>query len=148
MYGIAIFVVLSVFYIVATRNSNSEQPQPAVATDKQELANYVEQQIEPARFVEVITHVQSLRRKIELCLMQAGEITNNDCSNGNNGIFAPEQYGTDIIKRIDIEHGVIMAEGTEKVKNATYIIEPTMSDDGRITWEVSADSTCLAMNMC
>lgn len=93
-----------------------------------------------ARFAEVISATEPFKIAISLALQQGALAT--ELVSGKNGIPA-EPKGTKNLASLKIENGIITAQGTEIVNNATYILKP--NNDGSI-WTISG--TCLKNGFC
>lgn len=93
-----------------------------------------------ARFSEVISATEPYKTAVALAL-QEGEAA-VELANDVYGI-PKEPISTKNLASIRVENGIITAIGTERVANATYILNP--NSDGTV-WSV--DGTCLENGLC
>ena len=93
-----------------------------------------------ARFAEVVAATSPYKVAVSLALQQGDDIT--DLNTGTHGI--PESpNATKNLNSVQVEKGIITATGTEKIKNATFILKPN-ADGSSFTVEGS----CLDYGLC
>ena len=126
-----------------------------------------------ARFTEVTTAVDGVKKQVELCIFDLGIATQPaanalmvpnvvnglDCSNGQNGngwrIDAAANYATKYVATIAVNQGVITATAIagNGLNSATFEIEPHFGnaavDNGVIDWRRDdAASSCITEDLC
>ena len=125
-----------------------------------------------ARFTEVTTAVDGVKKQVELCIFDLGIATQPaanalmvpnavnglDCSNGQSGngwrIDAAANYATKYVATITVAQGVITATAIagNGLNSSTFIIEPHFGNaavnNGIIDWTRNAGSTCIANDLC
>ena len=128
-----------------------------------------------ARFTEVTSAVDGVKKQVELCIFDLGiatapaanalmvpnvDATNgNDCSNGQNGngwrIDVAANYATKYVANITVNQGVITATAIagNGLNSATFEIEPHFGnaavDNGVIDWRRDdAASSCITEDLC
>ncbi len=104
-----------------------------------------------AKFSEVINATAPYKLAVEVCAHTLGAVTN--CSTSSNGIPPGISDGTESAKpaygrvaKLEIAAGKITATGTAEVDGKTYILTPTVTDGGAITWKASG--TCEESAYC
>ena len=117
-----------------------------------------------ARFTEVTTAVDGVKKQVELCLFDVG-ITSagnfgtgvSNCKNGENGagwnILSASKYATKYVATITVTSGAITATAqTDNGLNGnTFTIKPTAKSSGAIDWERDDDDTkssCIKADLC
>ncbi len=120
-----------------------------------------------ARFTEVTTAVDGVKKQVELCFFAegtgsfaaGGSITNSTCANGKNGdgwkIDAASNYGTKYVKTISVAAGKVTATAISGngLKSSTYVLVPHFgkngkADNGIIDWQRDSSSTCITNELC
>ncbi len=97
-----------------------------------------------AKFTEVVNAAQGFKSQVEICANELGTVSG--CSNSSNGVAAaPSAYG--LVAAVGVTDGVITATGTSAVDGKTFILTPTRTADGAITWTKTA-GTCVAAGYC
>ena len=118
-----------------------------------------------ARFTEVTTAVDGVKKQVELCLFDVGvNVSANgtgtfgtgvsNCKNGEDGagwnILAASKYATKYVAKIEVSSGKITATAisTNGLNSKTFIIKPTAKGSGAIDWERDSNSTCIDADLC
>jgi type IV pilus assembly protein PilA len=97
-----------------------------------------------AKFTEVVNAAQGFKSQVEICANELGTVTG--CSNGSNGVAAaPSAYG--LVASVAVADGTITATGTSTVDGKTFILVPTRTADGAVTWTKNT-GTCVAAGYC
>ena len=104
-----------------------------------------------AKFSEVVNATAPYKLAVEVCAHTLGAVTN--CSTASNGVPPGVNDGSTGTKpaygrvaKLEIAAGKITATGTSEVDGKTYILTPTVTTGGAITWEVSG--TCKESAYC
>ena len=95
-----------------------------------------------AKFTEVILATQGYKLAIELCAQSLGDVTKcPDTAAVRNGVPAntAAAVGSVASVAVGVATGVITATGTAAVDGKTYILTPTLSAAGQLTWANSGD---------
>ncbi len=119
-----------------------------------------------ARFTEVTTAVDGVKKQVELCFFAegtgtysaGGTISNKKCSNSNNGdgwrLGAATDYATKYVNDITVVDGTITATaiGGNGLSGSTYILVPhfgnAAADNGIIDWQRDSTSSCITNELC
>ena len=117
-----------------------------------------------ARFTEVTTAVDGVKKQVELCLfvvcvnVTSGTATFgkgvSNCKNGEDGagwnILAASKYATKFVAKIEVSSGksTATAISTNGLNSKTFIIKPTAKGSGAIDWERDSTSTCIDADLC
>jgi prepilin-type N-terminal cleavage/methylation domain-containing protein len=121
-----------------------------------------------AKFTEVITAVDGVKKQVELCLFDQGSwaaaatastaavITVSTCANGNaeNGwkIDAASNYATKYVKKITVTDGTITASAIagQGLKSSTFVLVPKAGKTaGVVNWEKdTTNSSCVTNELC
>lgn len=118
-----------------------------------------------AKFTEVITAVDGVKKQVELCLFDQGAwsvaaasaatITVSACDNGQaeNGwkIDAAANYATKYVKTITVTDGTIEAAAIsgQGLKSSTFKLVPKAGKTaGVVNWEKDTTSTCVTNELC
>ncbi len=118
-----------------------------------------------AKFVEVTQATQAVKTAVELCAAEAGVSPITGCVQGQAGI--PATIGSVAAASLNVPvagkyiayvdtaaNGTITAQaiksldGTTAGTGASYILVPTFSTTGGVSWTADTASTCLAANLC
>ncbi|MDF2867332.1 MAG: type prepilin TapA [Gammaproteobacteria bacterium] len=104
-----------------------------------------------AKFSEVVNATAPYKLAVEVCAHTLGNKDN--CSTASNGVppgvndgstGAKPAYGR--VAKLEIAAGVITATGTAEVDSKTFILTPTVTTGGAITW--AATGTCKDSSYC
>lgn len=95
-----------------------------------------------SHFSEMIRAAESEKAAVATCAQITNSLTN--CTSGSNGITTPQP--TQNMTAFTINAGVITATGTVSGASYTYILTPTLSAGGSLTW--SPSGTCVAAGLC
>ena len=112
-------------------------------------------QMQKARFVEVINATAPFKTAVEICAQRTGAVAT--CVAGAAGI--PETVGASpngVVNGVTVgANGVITATGGANVDNRTYILTPTIPPNVNnvqsatgLSWTVDTTSTCLEVGLC
>lgn len=102
--------------------------------------------VDKSKFTEVIMATSPYRTEVDICAQTQGSLQN--CNAGSYGIQPPIEEPVGNVESIAVSAGVITATAVIELANgANYILAP-LYEDGRVFWEVSPDSTCLAQGVC
>ena len=120
-----------------------------------------------ARFTEVTTAVDGVKKQVELCIFAEGigaasfaastSIANSTCANGQKGdgwkIGAASDYATKYVAKIEVSGSQITATAVSDkgLGGSTYILVPYTGavDNGVINWKRDdTNSTCIANELC
>jgi type IV pilus assembly protein PilA len=100
-----------------------------------------------AKFVEVTQATSAHKTAIEVCLQdQNGTMAN--CTTGTNGVPADVTNPSKQVASVASVNGVITATAstTAGLNGETYILTPTYSATGGVSWAVGG--TCLTLQLC
>lgn len=105
--------------------------------------------IQRAKYLEVSQSTRPYTIAVASCAQLTGSLT--QCAQGENGVPTPPQ--TDLPKYISsisvAEDGTVTAISKNIADgNYSYILQPTLSTSGSVSWQLSDDSSCLAKNLC
>lgn len=113
-----------------------------------------------AKFTEVISSVQFIKRDVEICIFDQGWDSIEICSLGNSAFDQgsvgwdlkkyPSDFVTKYVDSINIENGVITAKASalNNLKSATFVLKPTPGRADVVIWEVDSSSSCLDLGYC
>jgi prepilin-type N-terminal cleavage/methylation domain-containing protein len=121
-----------------------------------------------AKFTEVITAVDGVKKQVELCLFDQGTwsataasasaaatITVTACTNGKaeNGwkIDTASNYATKYVDNITVTNGTITATAIsgQGLKSSTFVLEPKAGNTaGVVNWVKGTTSTCTTDELC
>ncbi len=102
--------------------------------------------IEKSKFSEIILATSPYKTDVEICAQTNGSL--NNCDAGSMGIQPPINQPVGNLASLDVSMGLIIATAVDTLaEGANYILEPTL-ENGRLTWVVSPDSTCLEKGTC
>ena len=119
-----------------------------------------------ARFTEVTSAVDGVKKQVELCIFAEGtgtgsfaasqKITQAACKNSAKGdgwkIGAATEYKTKYVKTITVTGATITAAAvsTNGLKSATFVIVPYngAADNGIINWKRDDSSSCIEAELC
>ncbi len=117
-----------------------------------------------ARFTEVTTAVDGVKKQVELCFFAEGAgtfaasgiMTNTACKNSAKGdgwkIGKKTDYKTKFVSTITVTNGKITAKAvaSKGLASAEYIIVPYFgsADNGVINWKRDDTSSCIAKEVC
>ena len=124
-----------------------------------------------ARFTEVTTAVDGVKKQVELCFFDQGStaafvadgtMTQVRCANGQpDGTYqasgwrinAANTYATKFVQQIEVENGVITATAIagNGLNSSTIVLVPHFGqgDNGQIDWRRDdAASTCVTNDLC
>ena len=120
-----------------------------------------------ARFTEVTTAVDGVKKQVELCIFAEGTgastfaastaISNTACKNSGKGdgwkIGKTTDYKTKYVSTITVTNGTIEAKAISGngLRGSTYVIVPYTgaADNGVINWKRDDDSsTCVTNELC
>lgn len=101
-----------------------------------------------AKFTEVVDATQPYKLAVESCIQTTGAKTDlSVCSAGANGVpsnDASPQY--DLVAAVTTANGVITATGTADVDGKKFVLTPTVTASGAVTWASSGD--CKGVGYC
>lgn len=96
-----------------------------------------------AKFTEIVNAAQGFKSQVEICANEQATVTG--CSNGALGVSAaPSAYG--MVASVSVADGVITATGNSDVDAKTFILTPTRTAGGQVTW--AKTGTCVAAGYC
>lgn len=109
-------------------------------------------------FDDIVRSIEPVRKQVEICIASEGPRYVNVCSNKRRS----ESAGWDLSDRyisnhkdpniasIRVDGGTITvyANYDHEFRGATYISVPTRLESGKIRWDMSPESTCLAQEIC
>ena len=122
-----------------------------------------------ARFSEVTSAVDGVKKQVELCIFDKGAgtfaqsalIAVSACTNGANSangsgwrLAKAADYKTKYVSTITVSSGTITAKAKSDngLKGATFVMEPHFGkgseDTGAIDWKRSSSSTCIKADLC
>ena len=119
-----------------------------------------------ARFTEVTSAVDGVKKQVELCIFAEGtgtgsfaasqKITQTACKNSAKGdgwkIGKATEYKTKYVNTITVTSATITAEAvsTNGLKKATFVIVPYngAADNGIINWKRDDSSSCIEAELC
>lgn len=118
-----------------------------------------------AKFTEVITAVDGVKKQVELCLFDQGAwsvtaasaatIKVSACDNGQaeNGwkIDTASNYATKYVANIAVQDGTITAAAIagQGLKSSTFILVPKAGKTaGVVNWVKDTNSTCVTNELC
>ena len=119
-----------------------------------------------ARFTEVTTAVDGVKKQVELCIFAEGTgaskftsntvIANTACKNSGKGdgwkIGKKTDYKTKYVSTITVTSGKIeaKAKSSNGLGGSTYVIVPYTgaADNGVINWKRDDSSTCITNELC
>jgi type IV pilus assembly protein PilA len=102
-----------------------------------------------AKFTEVVHATAPYKIAVEACAQQLGALAN--CTGGSNGIpadFVASSSTTGYTARVTTSAGAITATSQQIGSNYTYVLKPTLQDNGQLTWAKDSSSTCIAAGLC
>jgi type IV pilus assembly protein PilA len=98
-----------------------------------------------AKFTEVVNATASLKTAVEGCLLAGNAVA--DCEATENGVpansFTAFGHVTDLAVGTN---AVITATGSSSVDGATFIMTPTKTASGAVTW--GRTGTCFTTGLC
>lgn len=99
-----------------------------------------------AKFTEVINATASLKTAVEGCLLAGNAVA--DCEAGENGVplNSFQAYGNVTNLAVGTD-ATITATGSSSVDGATFILVPTKTAGGAVTWDKSTGS-CMDIGLC
>ena len=92
-----------------------------------------------AKFTEVILATSAAKTAVEICAQDQNALT--ACGAGSNGVPADQGASGQVTSVATAANGTITATGAATVGSKTYILTPTLTGTGKVTWAVSG--TCL-----
>ncbi len=106
-----------------------------------------------AKFTEVVLATSTGKTALEICVQKGETLTN--CADGGTtaagkavkGALTGAADGALVASVTMGTGGKITATGNSPIAS-TYIIAPTVTTNGSITWVVDTTSTCLAAGIC
>ena len=109
-----------------------------------------------ARFTEIVQAAAPIKEAIDECAQSQGLATGavSGCAPGSNGV--PAVYGTTVANG-QVASALVIANGTITVTPAasnglltadTYILDPTVTAAGNVTWALDPTSGCIAKGYC
>ena len=109
--------------------------------------------IERAQFTEVTLAANSVKRQVEGCIQinQSLSVSLNTCPAGFAAASAAQQnssyVGAVLVGLFSIgPPGTIVVSGSGPFEGISYILTPSLSVTGHVTWTVSG--TCVAFGLC
>lgn len=102
--------------------------------------NYVQK----AAMTDLLQAIIPYKTAVELCAFEQGELTK--CNSGDNGI--PKTKGTQYVETINVQQGVISANGRQTLKGLTAIITPTLGTEGDILWQRQCRGDASLVSAC
>lgn len=105
-----------------------------------------------AKFTEVVNATSPYKLAVEVCAHTNGGLTG--CSSASKGVppgindgstGAKAKYGR--IESLGVTNGTITATGTSEVDGATFILVPTVTASGAVTWSDTTGS-CKEKGFC
>jgi len=100
-----------------------------------------------AKFTEVTQATQALKTAIEVCASENNDVAT--CHGGSTTSGVPADIGATgkyVASVGTAADGVITATSTADLDSLTYILIPTYSATGGISWQTSG--TCIAATLC
>lgn len=97
-----------------------------------------------ARFSEVIQKADTLKNAVAMCAQKTGALTT--CDGGSGGVPPNETTAVGNVASTAVADGVITVTGTATVGSYTYILTPTLTASGALTWVEGG--TCQAAGYC
>lgn len=113
-----------------------------------------------AKFTEVISSVQFLKRDVEVCIFDQGWDSIAICSLGNSAFDQgsvgwdlkkyPSDFASKYVDSINVENGVITAKASSlnNLKSATFVLKPNPGHADVVIWEIDSSSTCIEFGYC
>ena len=103
-----------------------------------------------AKFSEIIAATAPFKAGVSECALDRNISPIDACASGQNNVpraiaFPPGDANTNIVSVTAEASGIITAVGDAEVNDLNYVLVPTYDEDtSAITWNLRADSTCLA----
>ena len=98
-----------------------------------------------AKFTEVINSTASLKTAVEGCLLAGNAVA--DCEAGENGVPTNSFVAFGHVVGLAVgTNAVITATGSSSVDDATFIMTPTKTAAGGVTW--ARTGTCFTTGLC
>jgi type IV pilus assembly protein PilA len=102
-----------------------------------------------AKFSEVIIAANGVKSAIEVCAQTENALTG--CDSTDSGTVSAAADGATAGANVDSiavtdNTAVITATGSDSVDNRTFILTPTLTASGQITWAITG--TCVAAGLC
>ncbi len=111
-----------------------------------------------SNFVSIINSLEPVKQQVSACIKAEGPRYLNICNDKHRS----EEKGWDLSDRflsnskdphiaaIRVDGGTITAYTNydHELQGTTYVIVPSLANDGTVTWHMSPNSTCLQLKIC